>query len=270
MIRLTSLAALLASATALHAAEPAWTDISKELFDGRTLLDGAQAIAVDAPYRSPNDARTDIAARIAAPEGKTLSEVTVILDNNPMPVSAVFTLDRPLEHFAFDVTMRVNGPTPLHVVAETTDGALYMVEGYVKTSGLGACAAPPGSDPQLALETLGDITIAPGAPARTASLTAQIDDLMNGQRDVVIDVSHPSHSGMQMDQITLLFLPMRYVETLDVDLDGESYATLTGSISLSEDPSVTISVPSRTRTVGVTMTDTDGTVTEQTTSLAGS
>ena len=84
-----------------------------------------------------------------------------------------------------------------------------------------------------------------------------------------LDISHPSHSGMQMDQISMLFIPMRYVETVKIDLDGAGYVSLTGSISLSENPQLGLSVPGDTSRVSVTMTDTDGTVSKVTRQFGG-
>ena len=72
-----------------------------------------------------------------------------------------------------------------------------------------------------------------------------------------------------MDQISLLFIPMRYVEDLEIDLDGAGYVGVTGSISLSENPRLGVSIPARTRSVDVTLTDTSGTVTHAHKSLAG-
>ncbi len=258
-------AALLASASPALAVEPAWPDLEAALYEGRTLNAGENVIAIDAPYRTYDDARTRIAAQVAAPEGQMLASLTVILDENPMPVSAVFTFSSPLPRFNFEATFRVNGPTPLHMVAETTDGQLWMVESFVKTSGQGACAAPPGTDPEEALLTLGDMEI---GVTGGASPLDRLGALAHGQKQLDIDVSHPSHSGMQMDQISLLFIPMRYVESLDVELDGAGYVDITGSISLSENPSVSLSVPRTAGHVGVTMTDTDGTTTRAERSLA--
>lgn len=251
----------IAMAVPAFASDDTWSDLASELFDERTLHDGSHVIAIDAPYRTPDDARAQIAAQIEAPDGRLLDNVQVILDENPMPVSAVFTFDTPQPRFFFDVTMRVNGPTPLHVVAETTDGQLYVAETFVKTSGLGACAAPPGSDPAEALATLGNMMIGIEANRQTASVSEKLDALMLREKQVDVDISHPSHSGMQMDQISLLFIPMRYVENLEIDLDGGGYVDITGSISLSENPRISMSVPRRTHSVDVTMTDTDGTVT---------
>ena len=263
------LAAVLICGSGLPAlAGESWDYLSAELYGERGLQDGANVIAIDAPYRTRDDARTQIAAQIAAPHGLLIGEVTLVLDENPMPVSAVFELEHPQSQFFFDVTMRVNGPTPLHVVAETTDGQLFVVETFVKTSGQGACSAPPGTDPKDALATLGqmEIEVASGLPKLTdLGLTAG----MLRQRKLDLDIQHPSHSGMQMDQITLLFIPMRYVETVDVDLDGGGYVSVTGSISLSENPRLGLSVPGKTQSVDVTMTDTDGTVSHAHKSLAG-
>ena len=72
-----------------------------------------------------------------------------------------------------------------------------------------------------------------------------------------------------MDQISLLFIPMRYVENVEIDLDGAGYVDMTGSISLSENPQVSLSVPGQTQQVDVTMTDTDGTVTHASKTLPG-
>ncbi|MCO6382102.1 quinoprotein dehydrogenase-associated SoxYZ-like carrier [Oceanicola sp. 502str15] len=261
------LPALLALASPALALDPSWPDLQAALYEGRALLPGDDVIAIDAPYRSADDARTRIAAQVAAPEGRQLASLTVILDENPMPVSAVFSFTEPLPRFTFEATFRVNGPTPLHMVAETTDGALWVSETFVKTSGKGACSAPPGTDPEEALATLGNMEIAL-SPLPSESALDRLGALAHGQKQVDIDVSHPSHSGMQMDQISLLYIPMRYVENLDVELDGGAYVDITGSISLSENPSVSLSVPRAAGHIGVTMTDTDGTTTHAERALA--
>ena len=249
-------------------ASDAWDSVKSELYGDRVVHDGSHLIAIDAPYRTRNDSRTQIAAQIVAPRGLRVGKVTVILDDNPMPVSAVFALDDPQASFYFDVTMRVNGPTPLHVVAETTDGQLFVAETFVKTSGQGACAAPPGSDPVAALATLGNMTLEVGdtVPVMSAGALANLEARL---RKLDVDIQHPSHSGMQMDQISLLFIPLRYVETVEIDLDGGGYVDVTGSISVSENPRISLSVPGSAQSVDVTMTDTDGTVSHAHKRIAG-
>jgi sulfur-oxidizing protein SoxY len=263
-----TLTALAISLCSTAIAGESWDNVRSQLYGDRPLLDGAEIIALDAPYRTPNDARTQIAAQIAAPKDTTIQKVTLVLDENPMPVSAVFALQEPQQRFFFDTTMRVNGPTPLHVVAEMTDGRTFVVEGFVKTSGQGACSAPPGTDPELALATLGNMALT--VTEDTAQdLSERLNSLSSRLKRLDVDIDHPSHSGMQMDQITLLFIPMRYVETVEIETDTGAYVDMTGSISLSENPQVSLSVPGRTRSVDVTMTDTDGTVSTAHKDLAG-
>lgn len=268
MIKQLGLAALMACTALPVWAGEAWESVRAQLYEDRALLDGSDLISIDTPYRTYDDARTDIAAFVMAPRGGNIGKVTVVLDENPMPVSAVFTLDTPQPRFFFDVTMRVNGPTPLHVVLETTDGRLFVAEKFVKTSGQGACSAPPGTDPKAALASLGQMDLSVGGEI-TATGTGALAALSAPQQRLDVEIDHPSHSGMQMDQISLLYIPMRYVDDVQIDLDGAGYVDVTGSISLSENPRLGLSVPHDTQTVDVTMTDTNGTVAHVHKKLAG-
>lgn len=270
-MRKTAILAALLCATSMPvlAANESWENIREMLYADRTLLNGDRLIAIDAPFRTFEDSRTQLAAQIVAPKDTTISKVTVVLDENPMPVSAVFDMDVPQTSFFFDITMRINGPTPLHVISETTDGRVFVSETFVKTSGQGACSAPPGTDPEAALASLGEISIHVASLPPSAGDATAMSRLTDRMNRMDVDLSHPSHSGMQMDQISLLFIPMRYVEQVEIDLDGAGYVDLTGSISLSENPQVSLSVPTRAQSVDVTMTDTSGTVSHVHKKLAG-
>ncbi|TCO71676.1 quinoprotein dehydrogenase-associated SoxYZ-like carrier [Rhodovulum euryhalinum] len=250
-------------------ARTAWDDLKPMIFDDRALLSAGADISITSPYRTDNDSRTPVGVRVAGPGGRLVARVTVILDENPMPVSAVIDLAQPLPEFFFELTLRFNGPTPMHVVAETTDGQLFVAEAFVKTSGQGACASPPITDPEAALAALGQMTIEMAGIGPAGGAAARLGALAHRQARVDVDIRHPSLSGLQKDQVTLLFIPMRYVQTLDVALDGQPYATVTGSISLSENPRISLAAPAGTRSVDATMTDTDGTVTHAKRSFPG-
>lgn len=235
-----------------------WPELRAELFGDRFLAVSGDVISIEAPYRTDNDARTGISVRLSAPDGHRFKEISLILDENPMPVSAHLDFAQPVSGFEFAATVRINGPTSVHAVAELENGQLFMAESFVKTSGQGACSAPPGTDPEEALATLGQMQLLIRPQTDTASLVRNAGK--GRARDMALDVaiSHPSHSGMQRDQISLLYVPMRYVETLEIELNGAPFVTMTGSISLSENPNVTVSVPSGTRRVRAKLTDTDG------------
>jgi len=264
LIRPAATALVLAALYSVPAAstEASWPGLRSELFGDRFLAVSHDVISIDAPYRTGNDARTNLVVRLAAPEGHAFKGLHLILDENPMPVSAELSFAQPLDTFEFAATMRFNGATPVHVVGELENGQLFVAETFVKTSGQGACAAPPGTDPVKALATLGQMELVVRPREDVASLAR---NLRAGRpNDLALDVkmSHPSHSGMQRDQISLLYIPMRYVETLDIDLNGAPFVTMTGSISLSENPQVTVTVPTGTKRVRAQLTDTDGTTSE--------
>jgi len=249
-----------------HALEPSWPDLRDQLYGDQFLVETGNTITIDAPYRSDMDSRTQIGATVTAPQGEMLDSVTVILDENPMPVSAVFSFEQPVSSFFFDLTMRVNGPTPLHIVAKTARGQLFVADTFVKTSGQGACSAPPGTDTELALATIGNMVIDVQEFSKeprllqTALVTSEAVDLGHSKR-MDLAIQHPSHSGMQMDQISLLYIPARYIDSIKVDLDGAPFVAISGSISLSENPQISLSIPAVAQSIDVTLTDTGGTQT---------
>ncbi|MEL7470307.1 MAG: quinoprotein dehydrogenase-associated SoxYZ-like carrier [Pseudomonadota bacterium] len=270
---IAALAAMLIAAQA-HAGET-WDELRPAIFGDAVPVVSPDIVTLHAPYRTYADPRTDVGARITAPFGEFIRIVSLIIDENPMPVSAVFELAEPQREFAFSTTMRINGPSMVRVVAETDGGKFYMQEAFLKTSGVGACSAPPGTDPIEALASLGTMNFKL-LPTDSKTIVAGLGKAAPLQsspfgdgRAVQLDIDHPSHSGMQMDQITLLFIPMRYVETVEVETDGKPAFTMTGSISFSENPAVRFDIPADSVGVGVKMTDTDGAVFEENFSLPG-
>ena len=269
MTRIARLAAgclALALVQTAAAGGEAWDSLRPMIYGERPIEAGGAALTLAAPYRSEDDARAPIGARIALPEGQKATRLSLIIDENPMPVSAVFDLDRPRRVFEARVTMRMNGPSPVRAVVETEDGRLLMAEAMVKTTGQGACAAPPGTDPEAALASLGEMTFRPTAREDARGRLAALAD--PGRATGVLSVRHPSLSGLQMDQVTLLHIPARYVETVAVREGDTPAFTMTGSISLSENPEIAFTY--RPGPVTVRLSDTEGAVFERRFGAGGS
>ncbi|SFO33044.1 sulfur-oxidizing protein SoxY [Roseovarius lutimaris] len=267
-IYLAVIALLLGSGFA--SAQSAWDDIRGALYGDDSVISQSAHVTLEAPYRTSDDARTVLGGQIIAPTGQRIIAVTLVIDENPAPVAADFTLAQPQAAFGFRLTTRINGQTPLHLVALTDAGERHVAEGYLKTSGQGACAAPPGTDPVAALATLGDmeLTFLPALDAPSESVNTRIAALAGKVGALDVDISHPSHSGLQMDQITLLYIPLRVVGAVEIALDNAPYLSMSGSISLSENPRLRVSVPEGTSMAEVTLHDTDGKVTRARTGLA--
>ncbi len=254
-------------------ADSAWDEIRTELYGERVISPAEDIVTLTTPYRAKDDREVPIATTARFSDGRTVKSVSIIIDDNPMPVSAVFDLETPEQAFAVTASMRINGPTPVRVVVEANDGELYMTEDFVKTSGLGACAAPPVSGIKEAMASLGNMTLQAKASEthetesiveRLTTSTASSSSARPDPKNVRLEIKHPSHSGMQMDQISLLYILARYVETVEVWTDEDKLFTMTGSISLSEDPEIEFSYSTPdVQQIRVRMTDTEETVSEE-------
>ncbi|MEM7177972.1 MAG: quinoprotein dehydrogenase-associated SoxYZ-like carrier [Pseudomonadota bacterium] len=232
-----------------------WSDLKAEIYGDAEILPGEGMMVLEAPFRSPNDAEVPVSLTAQLLDGSAIRSVTLIIDENPMPVSAVWTFDTPRQSVSLGANMRFNGPSPLHAVIETTDGRRYMVERFVKTSGLATCSAPPIGDPKAAIASIGEMELFDKTPPSRGT-----PNLRNAR----LEMKHPQHTGMQMDQITLLFILARYVEEVDVWAGNEKLFTLEGSISLSEDPEIEFDFPNNgADTLRIRMRDTSDTVIEK-------
>lgn len=49
-------------------------------------------------------------------------------------------------------------------------------------------------------------------------------------------IRHPNYSGLQRDQVSLMMIPARFIDRLEVTQGEELLFSMTGGISISEDP----------------------------------
>jgi sulfur-oxidizing protein SoxY len=74
-------------------------------------------------------------------------------------------------------------------------------------------------------------------------------------------IRHPNNSGMQMDQLTHLYIPAHYIDKVTVKQGDALLFSMEGGISLSEDPNFRFSyAPSGAKTISVEAHDTKGNV----------
>jgi sulfur-oxidizing protein SoxY len=225
---LALLAGVVASAPA--AAGSAWDDIRPNAFGNRTIEDGRRVLSFKAPYRAEDQRAVPLALEANLVDGRKIKTVTFIVDENPAPVAAAFRFADGRSRVSLNIDIRLDRASPVRVVVEASDGALYMSEAFVKGSGLGVCAAPPMGDPKIAEQTMGQM--------RLSDLTTQGGAATRFRRSAQLDIRHPQHTGMQMNQITMLYLPARFITTLDVRQGDQHLFDLEGSITLSENPRI--------------------------------
>lgn len=224
---LLGLAAAAAAAPAALASE-AWPGIRAEAFQDRAIVDGLGVVTLKAPYR-PDDVRSvPLEADAEFTDGRSIRSVTFIVDNNPSPVAAVFKLgaNRPSVHLATNI--RLDQQSDVRVVVEASDGTLYMAERLVKfAGGQASCSAPPVGDPAEIAANMGKMDLATVGEKAKASRTVQRARYV---------LSHPNHTGMVMDPITLHYIPLLMVNKIEARQGDDLVFEMTGSITLAQDP----------------------------------
>lgn len=247
------------SAPASAASGDTWSELKNLVFKDRIIKQAKNEIKLDAPYRAKDDRRVPVNINAKFVDGRTIKRITLIIDGNPMPVSAVFNMVKPRKEANFSTFMRFNGPSSLRVIVEASDNQLYMTEKFVKTSGLGACAAPPVGDPKELLAGLGEMKLEQKKTAGQSLRASQV------KRAAQLRVKHPNLTGLQMDQITLQYILARFVKTIEVSHGDEKLFTVVGSISFSENPELGFDyLYNGSQDLSVKFVDTEPTVFEKT------
>lgn len=218
------LIALAATLPASAAYEDIWPDLQSSVFGATEIAAEDGVITLEAPVRAEDAALVPITIRLPAATAAKVKKVTVVVDKNPAPVAATFAFgaaagagDRMLS-----TRIRVNRYTFVRAVAETEDGKLHMAVKFVKAAG--GCSAPFGKDYETALDGLGTTKVK-SVPASTP-----------GTHEAQVMIRHPSFTGMQIDPMTRVTPPARFVEDLEVKAGGETVFRMEGGITISEDP----------------------------------
>jgi sulfur-oxidizing protein SoxY len=203
-----------------------WQKVRASLFEARPIMNvGDDVLQLDAPTRAEDAAVVPVAIRTHLPQAPEnyVARLYLIIDNNPSPISAIFSFTPASGRADIETRVRVDEYTFMRAIAETSDGRLMMRTRFVKASG--GCSAPPAKDPQAALANLGRM-----------KLRVDGDVVLNQPALAQLMISHPNDSGMAMDQFTRQFTPRRFVRTISVTYDGQPVLSADLDFSISENP----------------------------------
>jgi sulfur-oxidizing protein SoxY len=209
--------------------EETWNSIKGDIFKGRPILDGSGLVVLDAPRRAEDAAVVPIGMRVnfSGDDKRTLQSLTLVVDENPAPVAGTFTVGPRSGVTSISTRIRVNSYSYVRLVAELSDGKLYGVKTFVKASG--GCSAPAASNADATKAMLGQMKFRTFRPESNAVPEAQVM------------LRHPQNSGLQMDQLTRLYIPPYFIETLKIWQGDELMMTMDGGIAISEDPNIRFS-----------------------------
>ena len=207
-----------------------WPGLVQDIFNNRAMNDGAEVIGIEMPYRAEDAAIVPVTlrTRLSPGDNRRVLRITLVIDQNPAPMAAKFELGPNANVTEISTRVRVNNYTDVHAVAELSDGKLYMTKTYVKASG--GCSAPAAKNAVEAKNRLGQM--------RYRQFARSGQGPASGTREAQIMIGHPSHSGLQMDQVTQLYIPAFFVNELRLWQDDSLVLAMEGGISISEDPNI--------------------------------
>jgi sulfur-oxidizing protein SoxY len=236
-VRLLCIAVLLSAVFGVRPAAAAtsepydpWPGLVQDIFNNRPMNDGSDVIAIEMPYRAEDAAIVPVTLRtkLSPGDGRRVKTITLVIDQNPAPMAAKFELGEGAGVSEISTRVRVNNYTDVHAVAELSDGKLYVVKTYVKASG--GCSAPAAKNAEEANSRLGQM--------RYRQFAKPGEGPASGSREAQIMIGHPNNSGLQMDQVTQLYIPAFFINELHVWQDDSPVLSMEGGISISEDPNV--------------------------------
>ncbi len=204
-----------------------WKNLKSSLFGDKKVVASNNIIEIEAPFRAEDAAVVPISikSKISQSPKKYIKKIYLLIDKNPTPVAGIFTLSQKAGRADIETRVRLEEYTFVRAVAELNNGDLHMAHRYVRASG--GCSAPAGKDQEAALARLGRMKLRTesglevGKPARAQVM-----------------VSHPNFSGMQMDQVTRLYVPARFVKKIEVFHSEEKLLTASLDFAISENPNI--------------------------------
>src|ERR1700691_1950664 len=149
------------AARAAHADQDLWPGLADTLFPNAKLAEDGMVIKLGTPLNAEDAALVPITLHMESAKDATgpsdphrITTLTVVIDNNPSPVAAVFEFGPKAGVTTIETRIRVNQHTKIHAVAETADGKLYVSESYIEAAG--GCSAPSAAnldpnDPQIGI-----------------------------------------------------------------------------------------------------------------------
>jgi sulfur-oxidizing protein SoxY len=205
-----------------------WRQVRASLFGERKIAnDGDAVVKLDVPVRAEDAALMPLAlrAQFAQTEQRHVKKVWLIIDNNPSPLSSVFTYTLASGQADIETRVRIDEYTFVRAISETSDGQLHASVRFVKASG--GCSAPPGKDAAAAQASLGQMRLRVAGDVQ--SRKPVLAQLM---------VSHPNDSGFVLDQVSRQYVPPHFVRKVDVTYAGQLVLSADIDFSISENPNL--------------------------------
>ncbi|MEP4196359.1 MAG: quinoprotein dehydrogenase-associated SoxYZ-like carrier [Aliishimia sp.] len=231
-----------------------WEILRGDVVDDHVVLqDGENLLSLDAPI-SAFDSATVPFSISQRPGTDRITKMTVVVDENPMPVVGVFTFGPLMGELNLESRVRFDVYSNLRVIAETETGESFMAGRFVQAAG--GCSAAVTRDIDVALSTMGKMKLRHLNINESPQQSTKVEQ-------VQLMIRHPMFTGMQVHKGTFDHIDPRFVEDLKVWLGEDMLFHMEGGFSISEDPSFRFSyINNGAQVMRVRAVDTDGAVFE--------
>ncbi|MFT5946736.1 MAG: sulfur-oxidizing protein SoxY [Paracoccaceae bacterium] len=231
-----------------------WVDFLREEIVGEAVVfDGDDLMSLDAPVQAFDAATVPFTLRQRDDSGLKITNLKIVVDENPMPLAAEFQFGEAMGSVTFESRVRYDIYSNIRAVATVADGRTFMVGRFVKAAG--GCSAAVSRDPVAALATMGQMRL-----KQFDTSGGQISQLPGTEREVQLMIRHPNFTGMQVRTGSLDQIEARYIDRIEVKLGDEMLFEMVGGFSISENPSFRFSyIDNGADYMTVRAVDTEGT-----------
>ena len=258
----TLLVAAMLLAVCTHATAQAldtfWPGLQKTYFDGKKLEEVA-FVRVSAPESAASGEQVPFSFSIDHPmtADHYIKSVSVIVDANPVPLTAVFHFNPDSGKAEISSRIRLESDSLVHVVAEASDGRFYVNAVAVKASG-GCGGMVPGYDPEV-LAAAGKMKMALDGPLK-----------IGGVNRARLLIKHPMYTGLQRNMHTNGYRPALFINKIDITYNGKPVMLADTYIGISEDPHIQFGfVADKAGALQVVLHDNEGATFKETMEING-
>lgn len=200
-----------------------WSSIRAELFGDAAILED-DWVELEVPDRAEHAAIVPVSIRTRPPgkDARSVRAVWLVVDENPSPVVGKVSFAPLASPTSLSTRIRVNQYSQVRAIAQLDDQSLHMDAHFVKASG--GCSAPSSTSDAVAEKRRGKM-----------KLRQRIED---GRAHLQLLISHPNHSGLQINQVNRQWIPPDYVNDIVVRVGDQPVFSFSGGISMSENPSM--------------------------------
>lgn len=144
----------------------AWESLQYDVFGTEDIVETPGALSLDTPFRAHDPALVPV--RVTQPaDGPRIEELTLVIDENPSPVAATFTLGPAMHPLDLEVRVRVNAYSNVRAVARTEGGQWQMAGRFVRATG--AARRRRARMPRLRWPIWGGCASSPSPPTRAGA-----------------------------------------------------------------------------------------------------